>query len=153
MSVMEDMRYLQLDPSNVVAPSHLLVLWSRLGSFRESDLERLQWKERKLFEYWAHRASIVLTKDYPLYLPRMKKFFTGDSLWAKSLQEWMKENPELRERVLSEIRSRGPLSSREFEDSSNSSWSRARENWAYDRRPGAQAGTLEGCLSSFFTWG
>jgi uncharacterized protein YcaQ len=129
MSLMRDIRYVQLDPTNVVAPSHLLVLWSRLGAFRRSDLERLQWKEKKLFEYWAHQASIVLTEDYPLYQPRMKRFATADTLWPTRLRAWMKENSDLREYMLSELRARAPLSSRDFEDKSGSRWKYARRKW------------------------
>ena len=129
MSLMRDIRYVQIDPTSVVAPSHLLVLWSRLGAFKESELERLVWKEKKLFEYWAHQSSIVLTEDYPLYQPRMKGFATADTLWPTRLREWMKENSELREYMLSEIRARGPLSSRDFEDKSESRWKHARRKW------------------------
>lgn len=129
MSLLRDIRYVQLDPTSVVAPSHLLVLWSRLGAFKQSDLDRLQWREKKLFEYWAHQASIVLTEDYPLYQRRMKTFATGDALWPTRLRKWMKKNSELREHMLSEIRARGPLSSRDFEDKSMSRWKRARRKW------------------------
>jgi uncharacterized protein YcaQ len=129
MSLLRDIRYVQLDPTSVVAPSHLLVLWSRLGAFKLSDLDRLQWKEKKLFEYWAHQASIVLTEDYPLYQPRMKRFTTAETLWPTRLREWMKENSELREYMLGEIRTRGPLSSRDFEDKTDSRWKRSRRRW------------------------
>jgi len=53
MDVMRDIRYLQLDPMTIVAPSHTLVLWSRLGPYDVSHLEKLLWKERRLFEDWA----------------------------------------------------------------------------------------------------
>jgi uncharacterized protein YcaQ len=59
--VLRGLRVLQIDPVNVVARSHLLVLWSRLGGFDRDDLDTLLWRERWLFEYWAHAASIVLT--------------------------------------------------------------------------------------------
>jgi uncharacterized protein len=129
MSLMDDMRYIQLDPTTTVAPSHLIVLWSRLGAFKDSDLDRLMWKEKKLFEYWAHKASVVLTEDYPLYQARMNRFATGNTTWPRRLRQWMRENSELREYMVRELRSRGPLSSRDFEDKSGSRWTRARKQW------------------------
>lgn len=135
LDLMEDIRYVQIDPISVVAPSHLLVLHSRLGSFRESDLDRLLWKDKKLFEYWAHVASVVLTKDYPLFLPRMKQFHMGDGVWDKRLREWMKENSTLRSYVIGELKSRGPLALRDFEDVSDDAWAKARRRWGL--RPSA----------------
>jgi uncharacterized protein YcaQ len=70
--VLRGLRVLQLDPVNVVARSHLLVLWSRLGGFDRDDLDTLLWRERWLFEYWAHAASIVLTEDYPIHRVMMR---------------------------------------------------------------------------------
>src|SRR5881397_2297856 len=72
LSVIRDLGYVQLDPINTVAPSHVLVLWSRVGNFRLSDLDRLLWDEKKLFEHWSHAASIVLTEDYPLHYSLMR---------------------------------------------------------------------------------
>jgi uncharacterized protein YcaQ len=135
MGLMEDMRYIQLDPTAAVAPSHLLVLWSRLGAFRESDLDALMWKERKLFEYWAHRASIVLTEDYPFYHHRMKNFPDKEGVWYLRLKKWMDDNSSLRSYVLSEISNRGPLLSRDLEDKSDVQWKHARRRWGL--RPSA----------------
>src|SRR3954453_2757145 len=61
------LRCLQLDPTAVVARSHLLVLFSRHGAFDEARLEQLAYEQRALFEYWAHEASFVLSEDLPIY--------------------------------------------------------------------------------------
>jgi len=72
--VLRGLRVVQIDPVNVVARSHLLVLWSRLGGFDRDDLDTLLWRERWLFEYWAHAASIVLTEDYPIHRAMMQDY-------------------------------------------------------------------------------
>jgi uncharacterized protein len=49
------------------------VLWSRLGQFDGAELDRLLWQDKKLFEYWAHCASIVLTEEFPVHHWLMQK--------------------------------------------------------------------------------
>lgn len=58
---------LQLDPTAIVARNHLLVLFSRLGPFDRTLVDTLLWKERRLYEYWAHQASIVPSEDRALH--------------------------------------------------------------------------------------
>ncbi len=113
---------LQLDPINVVARSHLLVLWSRLGSFDRAELDRLLWTDRALFEYWAHAASIVLTEDYPLHAGMMRNWIRRESPWAKRFGAWADENRSLRRHVLAELRGKGPVASRTFEDRAEETW-------------------------------
>ena len=51
LDLIRDLGCLQLDPLNVVARSHLLVLWSRLGDYNPALLDLLLWQEHRLFEY------------------------------------------------------------------------------------------------------
>lgn len=41
IEAVRDLGCVQIDPVSVVAPSHLLVLWSRLGRFDPAELDRL----------------------------------------------------------------------------------------------------------------
>jgi uncharacterized protein YcaQ len=115
--VLRGLRVLQLDPVNVVARSHLLVLWSRLGGFDRDDLDTLLWRERWLFEYWAHAASIVLTEDYPIHRAMMRRYGT-----SPRLRDWMAANDGFRRYVLARLRDAGPLPGGAIEDRSVVSW-------------------------------
>jgi uncharacterized protein len=99
--------YLQIDPISVVAPPQQLVLWSRLGAFDPSELERLLWEERKLVEW---RAFIYPIEDLPLLKARMRHSLN------RNANEFLRENRSFRRYVLRELERRGPLLSREIED-------------------------------------
>ncbi len=131
MALMRDVRYLQIDPTSVVAPSQYLVLWSRLGRYKPTDLDRLLWKDRKLLESWSHAASIVLTEDYPLYKARGDGWVESwrGSVWYDRLINFMRANKELKEHILEELRVRGPLSAKEFEDRSRVGWGTKGSGW------------------------
>jgi uncharacterized protein YcaQ len=103
MDIVRDLGCLQLDPTNVVARSHLLVLWSRLGRYDPAHLDTLLWKERRLFEDWAQAASIVLTEDYPIFEALKRDFGKGDSVGARRVRDWMAQNKALRRHILMEL--------------------------------------------------
>ncbi len=119
LSTVRDIAYVQWDPVSVVAPSHVLSLWSRVGNFRQSDLDKLLWDEKKLFEHWTPMASLVLTEDYPLYLSLMKRYpasLTGS--WRShevKARKFLSKHGELRRKMLREL-SKGPLQLSQFED-------------------------------------
>ena len=113
---------LQLDPTSVVARNPLLVLWSRLGSYDSAIIEDMLWRRKELFEYWAHAASIVLTEDFPLHNLLMRTYPGGDSKFADKVRWWMKENALLQRHILAQLRRRGPLRSRDFDDRSTVAW-------------------------------
>src|SRR5919108_4515246 len=103
MEVVRDLGYLQLDPIRVVERSHVLVLWSRLGRFDVSELEALRWEERRLFEYWAYRASIVPTEDYPIHSLLMRWYpraRPGEPASRARTRAWIEENRALRRSIL-----------------------------------------------------
>ncbi|MFX0067756.1 MAG: winged helix-turn-helix domain-containing protein [Promethearchaeota archaeon] len=122
LKVFRSLGCIQIDPISVVAPSHFLVLWSRLGPFDPKDLDRLLWKERKLFENWAHCTSIVPTEDYPIFDGLMRTAYTGDSPWAQKICAWVEKNKALRSYILTQIRRHGPLPSNRFKDVAISDW-------------------------------
>lgn len=118
LALIRQLGCLQLDPVSAVTPSHRLVLWSRLGAYQQADLDRLLWEERRLFEYWAHSASIVLTDDYPIHRETMRRYGRGQTAWSQRVQGWVAENAPLRAHILRQLRRHGPLPARAFEDRS-----------------------------------
>lgn len=56
----------QLDTISVLARSHELVAYARLGSVGRKAVEQAYWgKPPGAFEYWAHAASILPIEDWP----------------------------------------------------------------------------------------
>jgi uncharacterized protein len=107
---------LQLDPTSAVARSQLLVLWSRLGRYDVADLDALLWEERRLFEYWAHAASIVPVEDLAIHeATGMRPRSRRKTAWAERERAWAATNRGMRRRILDELRARGPLRSSELE--------------------------------------
>ena len=112
LDVCRSLRCLQLDPTNVVARNHLLVVFSRLGPFDPALLAQLAYEERVLFEYWAHEASLVLSEDLPLHRYLMRT-------WTKQgNRRWWDLNGDFRAHILDRLRADGPLPLREIEDRS-----------------------------------
>src|SRR5713226_3212531 len=50
----EDVGGLQMDSINVLERAHYLTVWSRFGPYDRARLDRLVYRRRLLFEYWAH---------------------------------------------------------------------------------------------------
>jgi uncharacterized protein YcaQ len=113
-TVLDTVRHLgslQIDPIATVATPQRLVLWSRLGPHDPTELDRLLWKDRKLFEW---RAFIYPVEDLPLIraLTRAPWGPLKRHQWAK---EFLQEQAGLKRYVLRELERRGPLPSRELE--------------------------------------
>jgi uncharacterized protein YcaQ len=117
------LRCLQLDPTAVVARSHLLVLFSRHGVFDEARFEEIAYKRRALFEYWAHEASYVLSEDLPLHRYEMRTWpLGGAGAWPRKLSAWWEQEVSFRTHILERLRDEGPLRAREIEDRAAAPW-------------------------------
>ena len=122
MAVATDLGSLQLDPISVVARSHLLVLWSRLGPYDPADVEALLWRERRLFEYWTHAAAIVCIEDLPIHSLLMRRYPSDRYAHNRRLRDWLAANQGLRRSILRQLRASGPLPTRDLEDRAQISW-------------------------------
>lgn len=130
VSMIRDVGYIQWDPVTVVAPSHLISIWSRVGDYDPSDLEMLLWKEKKLFLHWTPIASIVLTEAYPLYRTLMEGYPESLSKsWGNHIRKakkFLAEHQGLRRRVLRDLEE-GPLQLDQFSDYARSE--RSSDGW------------------------
>jgi uncharacterized protein YcaQ len=58
----------QLDTISVLARSHELVAYARLGAVGRNRVERAYWGPgSSTFEYWSHAACVVPLEDWPAY--------------------------------------------------------------------------------------
>jgi uncharacterized protein len=107
----------QIDSVNVLARAHYLPAFSRLGAYDRSLLDRAAWgprRERRLFEYWAHEASLLPLASHPLLRWRMAKAERGEIGWT-SLKAYAGERRAEAEAILERIRAEGPLAASDFE--------------------------------------
>jgi uncharacterized protein len=111
LSTVRRLGFLQLDPISTVAPPQQIVLWSRLGSFDQDELDRLLWTEKKLFEW---NAFVWPIEDLPLIRARMREPW-GHYKWQRWAKEFLKEHAAFRRYVLRELERRGPMLSRDLE--------------------------------------
>jgi uncharacterized protein YcaQ len=120
--VIEHLGGLQMDPTNAVARSERLVLWSRLGNYDVEDLNRALFEERSLFEWWAF---ILPIRDFAIHREAMRRHSNGkahSSSRAEYYVKWMAANAKFRRYVLARLRREGPLRSRDFEDRAVLPW-------------------------------
>jgi uncharacterized protein YcaQ len=103
---------LQIDSVNVLERAHYLPAFSRLGPYDTAVLDRLsQRAPRRLFEYWAHEASLVPVELQPNLRWRMER--TEQEGWG-SMRRVAKRRPDLVQALLDELRDHGPRSARDL---------------------------------------
>jgi uncharacterized protein YcaQ len=126
LEVVNQLTFLQLDPTAAVAPSADLVLQTRLGdAYQPSQLTDALEGDRMLYEV---RAIVRPTSDLPLQLESMAAWpfaNEGKRSWAvpgPSAARWLEANDSFRRDVLGLLRASGPLTSREVPDTSLVPW-------------------------------
>jgi uncharacterized protein YcaQ len=108
--VLDRVHLYQIDSVNVLTRAHYLPAYSRLGTYDRNDFDRLAWgskRERRLFEYWAHEASLLPFDLHPLLRWRMAQADRGDAGWSRMRAYATERRPEAMA-VLDRIRVEGP---------------------------------------------
>jgi hypothetical protein len=110
VSFVEDVGGLQLDSINVVERGHHLTLWSRFGPYERATVERIAYRRRLLFEYWAHAACLVPASHFPAWRRVMIDYSLRSRAWGK----WLKKNRPVLRAVEEAITANGPMASADF---------------------------------------
>ncbi len=97
----------QLDTISVLARSHELVAYARLGAVGREAVERAYWERGRAFEYWAHAACVLPVEHWPLFAFRRRRFRARG-------RRWHSVPAGVGDQVLERLRREGPLTSTEL---------------------------------------
>jgi uncharacterized protein len=107
--VLERVGVLQLDSVNVLVRSHYLPVFARLGPYSRQALDRYAWgppRERRLFEYWGHMASLLPWRLHPYLRWRMAR--AREEVWA-GITAVAERRPGLVDEVRRLVARQGPV--------------------------------------------
>lgn len=104
-SVFDRLGLVQIDSVNVLVRSHYLPLFSRLGPYDRSLLDRLAYEDHEVFEYWGHAASLIQAELQPLLRWRM----AGEHVWP-GMREWAESQDALITTLHTAVLADGPVS-------------------------------------------
>ncbi|WP_198919211.1 winged helix-turn-helix domain-containing protein [Pseudomonas chlororaphis] len=102
---------LQIDSVNALVRSHYLPLFSRLGDYPAQLLDQAAWsqgRQRTLFEYWGHEASLLPLSLYPLMRWRMQRASQGQGIYQQLARFGQEQQATIR-RVLAAVEEQGAL--------------------------------------------
>lgn len=105
------MSLLQLDTIHVVARSHHLVLFSRLGDYRPEWLDELV-ASGSLFEVWAHEACVAPIEDWALHRRSLE---TRDHWFVNRARRLLRRQGAAMRALLEHVREKGPVKTSDFE--------------------------------------
>ena len=121
---------LQVEPTNAVAPSAELVMWSRLGStFSARDL----WDAVDDLRLIELHQTLRVPEDIALFRAEMAVWPGSGRLrpWQEDVRDWVTANNACRRDILERLRADGPLPASELPDTCVVPW--ASSGWNNNR--------------------
>jgi uncharacterized protein YcaQ len=118
----------QLDTISVLARSHELVPYARLGAVGRRTVEDAYWTGTHAFEYWSHAACVLPIEEWPHFAFRRRAY--------RARPHWNHELPEgAYDRVIKQLRAEGPLTATELGGAKRTSewWDWSGEKVAVER--------------------
>ncbi|MBQ1157408.1 YcaQ family DNA glycosylase [Streptomyces sp. A73] len=94
----------QLDTISVLARSHELIPYARLGPVGRQAVESAYWSDSHSFEYWSHAACVLPIEEWPHFAFRRRAFRDRGHRWHR-MQDREGSCAAVRDRLKSE----GPL--------------------------------------------
>ncbi len=114
--VVDHLGAVQIDTLHMVARSHYLVLWSRLGAYDPQLFDRLAYDpaERRTFEGWEHAACFIPMREYRYQMPHQRSLRENPGNWYT---RWLSllHNPEIVRGARERITLEGALRVSDFE--------------------------------------
>ncbi|MFE9452727.1 winged helix-turn-helix domain-containing protein [Streptomyces sp. NPDC006739] len=114
--VLRHLGAVQLDTISVLARSHELVPYARLGAVGRKNVEAAYWTPAPpgapavrphAFEYWSHAACILPVEEWPHFAFRRRAY--------RNRPHWNHQLPDgAYEQVIKQLRSEGPLTATEL---------------------------------------
>ena len=80
-SVLRGLGAVQLDTISVLARSHELVAYARLGAVGREAVESAYWDGESAFEYWSHAACILPADEWPWFEFRRRRMRERGLRW------------------------------------------------------------------------
>jgi hypothetical protein len=100
---------LQIDSVNVFERAHYVPVFSRLGPYDPALVDRAAYRQRDLFEYWGHEASLLPVGTQPLLRWRMERAAALEEGWGRTRQI-VRDDPAFVAHVLQRVADEGPVS-------------------------------------------
>ncbi len=134
LPMVQQLTFLQLDPTAAVAPCADLISWSRLGSsYQPVQLKAAAEQDRTLFEHVSQddpvNPAVAMLRpmaDLELYLGDM----AGPPRYART-RDWLAANASFQHDILYRLRDAGPLQSRDIPDTCGVPWEST--GWTHSR--------------------
>ncbi|MFF9273500.1 winged helix-turn-helix domain-containing protein [Streptomyces griseosporeus] len=105
--VLRHLGAVQLDTISVLARSHELVPYARLGAVGRKTVEDAYWKDTHAFEYWSHAACILPIEEWPHFAFRRRAY--------RDRPHWHHHLPDgAYDQVIKQLRAEGPLTATEL---------------------------------------
>lgn len=107
--VLRHLGAVQLDTISVLARSHELIPYARLGAVGRSAVESAYWTDRHAFEYWSHAACILPIEEWPHFAFRRRARRARGHRWHV-----LADKERSTKAVLDRLAADGPLTSTEL---------------------------------------
>ncbi|MFE6337708.1 winged helix-turn-helix domain-containing protein [Streptomyces sp. NPDC057798] len=105
--VLRHLGAVQLDTISVLARSHELIPYARLGAVGRKTVEDAYWKDTHAFEYWSHAACILPVEEWPHFAFRRRAY--------RSRPHWHHDLPDgVYDQVIKQLTTEGPLTATEL---------------------------------------